>query len=154
MKHPIQTFLIIILFFHSAINLLAQEEIYTQGLPNGFAWTAPLSTSTPVYAKEESLLASLQQRNYLANIDSSINKRSFPLDCDEYINKLKSENRAIDFEDITKLINVFYAVEENLIIPVLGAYCYGVKELTGVDAEELEDYRQELLLYSKDKSSN
>lgn len=134
--------------------LSAQDKIYTKGLPNGFAWTSPLSPNTPVYAKEESLLASLQQRKYLANIDSSINKRSFPLECDEYINKLKNENVAIDFEDITKQIDVFYTVEENLIIPVLGAYCYSVKKLTGVDAGELEDYRQELLQYSKDKSFN
>ena len=134
--------------------LSAQDKIYTKGLPNGFAWTVPLSPSTPVYAKEESLLASLQQRKYLANIDSSINKRSFPLECDEYINKLKNENAAIDFEDITKQIDVFYTVEENLIFPVLGAYCYSVKKLTGVDTENLENYRQELLQFSNDKSSN
>lgn len=134
--------------------LSAQNKIYTKGLPNGFAWTAPLSPSSPVYAKEESLLASLQKRNYLASVDSSINKRSFPLDCDEYINKLKSNNTAVDFEEITKLIDVFYKVKENLIIPVLGAYCYGVKKITGIGAEELENYRQELLQYSDDNSIN
>lgn len=151
-----QVKLLVSIFIFIVINiyLSAQDKIYTKGLPNGFAWTAPLSPSTPVYAKEESLLASLQQRNYWTNIDSSINKRSFPLDCDEYINKLKSNNIAVDFEEITKLIDVFYTTEENLIIPVLGAYYYGVKELNGMDAEELENYRQELLQYSKDNSTN
>jgi hypothetical protein len=145
-------FILIIISINSYLS--AQDEIYTKGLPNGFAWTAPFLSNKPIYAKEESLLASLQQRNRLADIDSSINKRSFPLDCDEYINKLKNENAAVEFEDITNLIDVFYTVEENLIIPVLGAYCYSVKKITGGGAEELENYRQELLLFSKDKSSN
>jgi len=152
LKYTIQIILIGILYFYSAINLLAQDKIYTKGLPNGFAWTAPLSNTKQVYAKEESLLASLQLRNHLSKIDSSINTKSFPLDCDEYINKLKSENTTIEFKDITKLIDSFYTVKENLIIPVLGAYCYSVKKFVGVDPEELEDYRQELLLYSEDKS--
>jgi hypothetical protein len=130
--------------------LSAQDKIYTKGLPNGFAWTAPFLSSKPVYAKEESLLASLQERNRLADIDSSINKRSFPLDCDDYINKLKNENITIEFEKITKSIDDFYAIEENLIVPVLGAYCYSVKKLTGVDVKDLENYRKELLQFSKD----
>jgi len=148
--------LLVSILIYISINsyLSAQDKIYTKGLPNGFAWTTPLSPSTPVYAKEESLLASLQQRNRLADIDSSINKRSFPLDCDEYIIKLKNENTTIEFEKITKSIDDFYTIEENLIIPVLGAYCYSVQKLTGVDAEDLENYRQELLLFSNDKSSN
>ncbi len=148
--------LLLSILIYISINgyLSAQDKIYTKGLPNGFAWTAPFLSNKPIYAKEESLLASLQRRNRLADIDSSINKRSFSLDCDEYINKLKNENTTIEFEKITKSIDVFYTIEENLIIPVLGAYCYSVKELTGVDREELENYRQELLQYSKDRSSN
>ena len=152
MKHTIQIIIAIILCCYSAINLSAQDKIYTKGLPNGFAWTAPLSTSRPIYTKEESLLASLEQRNYLSKIDSSINKKSFPLDCDEYINKLKRENTVIEFKDITNLIDSFYTVKENLIIPVLGAYCYSVEKFVGVDAEKLKNYRQQLLQYSLDKS--
>jgi hypothetical protein len=150
----IKSLVSILIFISLNSYLSAQDKIYTKGLPNGFAWTAPFLSNKPVYAKEESLLANLQQRNRLADIDSSINKRSFPLDCDDYINKLQNENITIEFEKITKSIDDFYKVEENLIIPVLGAYCYSVKELTGVHREELENYRQELLKYSKDKLSN
>lgn len=144
--------LTIILCFYSAINLLAQDKISTKGLPNGYAWTAPLSTSKPIYAKEESLLASLQLRNRLSKIDSSINKKFFPLDCDEYINKLESENTTIEFKDVANLIDSFYTVKENLVIPILGAYCYSIKKLAGINPEELENYRQKLLQYSENES--
>lgn len=152
MKNAFQIILICILFVTFEINILAQEKNYTKGLPNGYAWTAPLSTRTPVYAKEESLLASLVQRNYLSNIDSSINKRSFPLDCDNEINNLREENKLIDFKDLVIQIDKFYTIKENLIIPVLGAYCCCIKELAGLSAEDIEKYRQDLLTFSLDKS--
>ncbi len=150
MKHTIPTILIVIFSLYSAVDSLAQDTLYTKGLPNGFAWIAPLTLSKNVYGKEESLLESLRQRNYMSKIDSSKNDRTFPLNCDEYINKLSSQSTAIDFKDITKQIDVFYTDNENLIIPVLGAYCYCVKKLVGADAEELENYRQKLLQYSND----
>ena len=133
------------------LTILAQDKFYTKGLANGYAWTAPLSVRPPVYAKEESLLASLQQRNILSNIDSSINKRSFPLDCDDDINKLLKENNSIDFKDVVKRIDMFYMIKENLIIPVLGAYCCCIKELTGDSTVEIEKYRKKLLDYSNMK---
>lgn len=137
-----------------ALTILAQDKIYTKGLPNGYAWTAPLSVSTPVYAKDESLLASLQQRNYLSNIDSSINKRSFPLDCGDDVKNLAEFNKSkpLEVDVISKLIDKFYNKEENLIIPVLGVYCYCIKDLAGISIEDLEKYRQELLEFSLDKS--
>lgn len=108
--------------------------------------------SPPIYAKEESLLASLVQRNILSNIDSSINKKSFPLDCDPDIKKLLKENKSIDFKDIVERIDKFYKLKENLIIPVLGAYCCCIKELSGASTEDIEKYRRELLTYSLEKS--
>ena len=134
-----------------ALTILAQDRIYTKGLANGYAWTAQPSVSSPVYAKEESLLASLQQRNILSEIDSSINKRSFPLDCDSDINKLREENISTDIKNIVIQIDNFYTVKENLIVPVLGAYCYSVKKLAGVSSEGLEICRQKLLEYSTQK---
>lgn len=135
-----------------ALTILAQDKFYTKGLANGYAWTAALSVRPPVYAKEESLLASLQQRNILSNIDSSINKRSFPLDCDDDINKLRKENNLIDFKDVVKRIDMFYTIKENLIIPVLGAYCCCIKELIGISNEDIEKYRKELITFSRSKS--
>lgn len=131
-----------------ALTIFAQDKIYTKGLPNGYAWTAPSLVSSPIYAKDESLLASLAQRNYLSNIDSSINKNSFPLDCDPDINKLLKENKSIDFKEIVKLIDKFYTIKENLIIPVLGAYCYCIKELAGYKEVDLISYRKKLIEFS------
>jgi hypothetical protein len=131
-----------------AFTILAQDKIYTKGLPNGYAWTAPISPRPPVYAKDESLMASLIQRKQFSNIDSSLNHQSFPLDCDSDVHKLLKDNNSIDYKDIVKLIDEFYLKKENLIIPVLGAYCYSIKKLNGTNSEELEVYLDELLKYS------
>jgi hypothetical protein len=144
------TIILIVLFF--SISLFAQDKISTKGLPNGYAWLLPPSLHPPIYDKEASLLASLQQRNVLSEIDSSINNRSFPLGCDGDIDKLLHKNTSIEIKDIVKRIDKFYKNEENLIIPVLGAYCYSVKKLVGVSADELEEYRQELLKFSEKQS--
>jgi hypothetical protein len=50
---------------------------------------------------------------------------------------------------MVKMVDDFYTIKENLIIPVLGAYCFSVKKLVSVSSEELEKYRQKLLKYSK-----
>lgn len=142
--------ILVVLFF--SISLFAQDKIYTKGLPNGYAWTAPALNTTPIYAKEESLLASLEQRNVLSKIDSSINKRSFPLGCDSDIDKLLHKNTSVEIEDVVKKIDEFYDNKENLIIPILGAYCYNIKKLAGYDEGKLESYRQELLIFSDEKS--
>ena len=152
MRNVFQIVLIIIFCVYSTINLLAQDKIYTKGLANGFAWTAPLSISPPVYAKEESLLEGRAWRNYLSNIDTSINKRTFPLDCEEDIFNLEELNKTkpLEMDIIVKMIDKFYKNPENLIIPVLGAYCCSVKELAGVSEDEIETYRKKLLEYSKE----
>ena len=134
-----------------ALTIFAQDKFYTKGLANGYAWTAPLSVSPPVYAKDESLLASLVQRRYLSNIDSSLNIRSFPLDCEVDVNNLAKLNKSkpLEIDVIVKMIDKFYNKEENLIVPVLGAYCYCVKKLAGIDKGKLENYKKELLNFSK-----
>ena len=137
-----------------ALTILPQDKFYTKGLANGYAWTAPLSVSPPVYAKDESLLASLIQRRYLSNIDSSLNIKSFPLDCEGDVNNLAELNKStsLEIDVIVKMIDEFYNKEENLIIPVLGAYCYCVKELAGTDKRDLENYKKDVLNFSKEES--
>lgn len=147
----IHHFSFIILFLFT-ISLSAQEKIYTKGLANGYAWTAPHLVTSPLYAKEESLLAALNQRKVISEIDSSINQQSFPLFCDNDVEKLLSMNTGVEMKDIALMIDDFYKYKENLIIPVLGAYCYSVKKLIGKSIEELGDYRQKLLEYSAKKS--
>jgi hypothetical protein len=80
------TIILIVLFF--SLCLFAQDKIYTKGLPNGYAWTAPLSPSTPTFAREESLLASVQERLHTEKNDPLRNKQRFPLGCESFIDSL------------------------------------------------------------------
>jgi len=134
-----------------ALTILAQDKLYTKGLPNGYAWIAPLSISEPVYGKEESILASIQDRLYTEEFNSSKNKQRFPLGCESYIDTLliMGKSSTINIKDVIKEIDYFYTFKENLIIPVLGAYCISLQKITGISEEEIENYKKELLEYSK-----
>ena len=83
-----------------------------------------------------------------------MNKKTFPFDCEGYIDTLLSQGKSssIDFKEVIQLIDNFYSVNENLVIPVLGAYCYSIKKITGTSVEKLEEYRNELLTFSLKKS--
>ena len=132
-------------------SVFAQDKFYTKGLVNGYAWTDKNSTMALTHSKTESLGAILERRNSLSLPNSDLNKSSFPLDCDSDIERLDklSKSNTIDLDVIVKMIDEFYAKKENLIIPVLGAYCCSVKKLSGVSPEEIEKYRTKLLEYSK-----
>lgn len=131
-------------------SILAQEKIYTKGLPNGYACLKS-SVSTPVFSKEESLLAMVQRRLYLQKSNPALNEESFPLGCEEYIDSLLNQGKSgkIDIKEIIKIMDHFYSVKENLVIPVLGAYCYSVKKFLGRNDDQLDTYRTKLLEYSK-----
>lgn len=129
-------------------SVFAQDNFYTKGLANGYAWTAPPSASKVAYAKGESLSAMLFYKKFETDVQRKI---SFPLDCKDDADKLiqSSYSATIEIETIEKMIDEFYAKKENLIIPVLGAYCCSVKKLSGVSPEEIEKYRSKLFEYSK-----
>ncbi len=131
-----------------AFSVSAQDKFYTKGLANGYAWTAPPSASKVAYAKGESLSAMLFYKKFETDVQRKI---SFPLDCKDDVDKLiqSSYSATIEIETIEKMIDEFYAKKENLIIPVLGAYCCSVKKLSGVSPEEIEKYRTKLFEYSK-----
>ena len=140
-----------VIFLLFACALFAQDKFYTKGLVNGYAWTDKNSTMALTHSKAESLGAILERRNSLSLPNSDLNKSSFPLDCDSDIERLDklSKSNTIDLDVIVKMIDEFYAKKENLIIPVLGAYCCSVKKLSGVSPEEIEKYRSRLFEYSK-----
>jgi hypothetical protein len=131
-----------------ALIILAQDKFYTKGLANGYAWTAPPSASKVAYAKGESLSAMLFYKKFQTDIQRKI---SFPLDCKDDIDKLIQSNSSstIELETIEKMIDGFYESEENLKIPVIGAYCYNIKKLGGVSSDDLEIYMKKLQEYSK-----
>ena len=144
--------LLMLLILLITITAFAQDKYYTKGLANGYAWQQE-SVSSPVYSKEESLLASLQRRTYLKNIDSTLNEKSFPLGCEDFIDSLMAQDisKTIEVKTIVKMIDDFYSIKENLIIPVLGAYCYSLKKFTGKSEIYLEGYKIKLLNYSETK---
>ena len=134
-----------------ALTILAQDKFYTKGLANGYAWTASPTVSMLAYTKGESLSRMLNRRKYQTEIQRDV---SFPLGCEAEIEELlkAKSSSTIDLQTIEKMIDKFYEREENLVIPVLGAYCCCIKELTGKSSENIEKYRQELLEFSSEKS--
>lgn len=126
------------------------DNYYTKGLVNGYAWSASPSASMLAYTKGESLSRMLNIRKYQTQDQREL---SFPLGCDDEVEELLRSNTAtnIDLQTIEKLIDKFYEKKENLIIPVLGAYCCCIKEISGVSPKELEKFRQELLDFSDAK---
>ena len=77
-------------------------------------------------------------------------KPRVPMDCFDEIFKLSDTGKGeeLDLHAMVHLVDKFYSSEENLIIPILGAYCYSIKSLTGINVEKLEEYRNELLTFS------
>ncbi|MEO8232783.1 MAG: hypothetical protein ABI638_10905 [Ignavibacteriota bacterium] len=140
-----------------SLNLIAQDRFYTKGLANGYAWTDRNSTSTLAYSKRESLGKMLPYNMVRPNKETPINqesirrKISFPLECEDDVRELAktNEEEMIDIGIMVTMIDEFYKAQENLIIPVLGAYCCSVKKLAGVSVDEIEIYKNKLIEYSK-----
>jgi hypothetical protein len=146
-KNSFQIILLCILCAYSTFNLVAQDKFYTRGLDNGYGWTASPTVSKLAYTKSESLSRLLIRRKYQTEIQREV---SFPLGCDVEIEELLKSNSSsdIDLQTIEKMIDKFYEKKENLVIPVLGAYCCCIKELSGASQEDIEKYRKELLDFS------
>jgi hypothetical protein len=128
--------------------LFAQDKRYTKGAENGYVWiTLNQSYNTLTDYKFEYLASMLENQQFMIKYN---NKPKLPIGCRDDIAKVgESENaEELDLNLMVKMIDEFYARKENLIIPVLGAYCYCVKDLAGLSSNDLESYRQELLGFS------
>ena len=136
--------IIIILIF--TIELFPQSERYTKGAENGYAW---LSMDDP------SLHYSVSKENYLSSILERlrVTKEKHPevasLGCKEEMAILTKQDKSneISMSDVVNKIDNFYSEKENLVIPIVFAYCYVIKKLAGTTAKELSKYRNEVLLY-------
>ncbi len=137
-------FIITVLLF--TINIFPQSERYTKGAENGYAW---ISMDEPV------LMYSTSKENYLSSILDRIKltKEKYPeiasLSCKEEINELTKHGKSneISLNDVVNEINKFYSEEDNLVIPIVFAYCYTIKKIAGSSSEELDVYRNEVLLF-------
>lgn len=139
-----KSFILIFLMF--VVNLFPQAERDTKGAANGYAW---LSMDNPA------IMYSLSKENYLSSILDRfrITKEKHPeiasLSCKEDISKLSGEGKSneISMSDVVRQIDNFYSIENNLVIPIIFAYCYTIKKIAGASIEELSYYRDEVLLF-------
>lgn len=146
MKVKLVIFLLVILNSFQ----FAQDKRYTKGAENGYVWiTLNQSYNTLTDYKFEYLASMLENQRYMIKYE---NKPKLPIGCRDDIAKVgESENaEELDLNFMVEMIDEFYTRKENLIIPVIGAYCYCVKNLAGLNLKELENYRQELLAFSKE----
>ena len=125
------------------------DHRYTQGAENGYTWIMLKDVPTKLTDNKQQYLSSMLENQRYTNQNSG--KTKFPLGCREDISKVGRSDiyQELELDDMVKMVDDFYTVEENLIIPIMGAYCYSVKYLAGVTDEELEKYRQDLLAFSK-----
>jgi hypothetical protein len=141
--------LIIYLFFLLSAQLIAQNNRYTKGAENGYTW---------ISMEEPNLLVDDSKSNYLSGIleRMRLEKQQIPeledLICNEEFYSLLIDGKSdeISMDDMVDAINQFYGNKENLVIPILLAYCYCIKFFSGMDEKQLEMYREELLEFSNE----
>lgn len=128
------------------------DKRFTNGAENGYSWWEYAKTSHTVEDYRYNFLAAML--DYHRGRKQMGLKPKFPIDCsdDIYILSEAGKGEEIDLHAMVRLIDKFYSYQDNLVIPILGAYCYCVKSLTEISDEQLEDYRQELLKFSLNKS--
>jgi hypothetical protein len=127
----------------------AQSERYTKGAENGFAWKAMIN---PLLIYDDS------KYNYLSGMLERFNllKENYPaiefLFCKDDIQKLQLQKKSDDvtLDYIVKEIDRFYSYESNMVIPIIFAYCYCIKESAGADSYELRKYRNDVLKFCGD----
>jgi len=74
------------------------------------------------------------------------------LSCSEEYNSLLKEGKPgdITMADMITSIDKFYRDNNNLVIPIVFAYCYNIKKFAGASKDELNSYREKLLAFSNE----
>lgn len=125
-------------------TLFAQPERYTKGAENGYTW---FSMENP------GVIYSDAKYNYLSEMLEryrTIDER-FPevehLGCRNDVTILLEDGKSdeLSLDDIVDAIDNFYSMSENLVIPIVFAYCYSIKEIAGMSRDKLKEYREEIL---------
>lgn len=135
-----------VLFLFSVVNAFPQSERYTKDAENGYTW---ISMEDPVK------FYSTSKENYLSSILDRyrLTEEKHPeialLSCRDDMNKLLEEGMSVEIslEDIVAEIDKFYSRSDNMIVPIIFAYCYSIKKLAGVHAKELSVYKNEVLKF-------
>jgi hypothetical protein len=143
MKGKMSNYLIIIILL-IASTIFAQPERYTKGAENGYAWMA-MENLGVVYSDTKYKYLSGMLERY-----GTVDER-FPevehLGCRNDVNKLLEDGKSdeLSLDDMVDAIDNFYSMSENLVIPIVFAYCYSIKEIAGMSRDKLKEYKKEIL---------
>ena len=139
----------VLFFIFISSALFAQSNRYTKGAENGYAWHEMEKAQLIFNTSKETYLSSILQRYGLMQ-EKYQELESFS--CQDEIEQLQSEGKSdeISLDDVIKRIDKFYSQNSNLIIPIIFAYCYCIKEMAGADKKELNNYKKEVLLFCGD----
>lgn len=147
-NHPkIQFFKYLLLTFLLFASIsFSQSDRYTKGAENGYMWQA---------MSEPDLMYNVSKENYLSSIleRMQLTGEKYPeiasLTCRGDIEKMYKEGASNIFslEDVISEINKFYSKSDNMIIPIIFAYCYTIKKFEGVSYKELKKYREDILKF-------
>jgi len=130
-------------------NTFPQSERFTKGAENGYAWIRMEDASRPYNTSKENYLGSILDRFRLTG-------ERYPeiesLSCREDMEKLFSEGKSgeLSLEDIVKEIDTFYSRNDDMIIPIIFAYCYSIKKFAGASFKELNAYKEKVILFCKE----
>ena len=136
----------LLIAFILTLNLAAQDKRYTHNAENGFMWLDFDKRMIMRDLKYEFLSSLLEKQNVL----NSHQFRFDSLDCKNDIKFLIETGKAdkIELSDMVKKIDNFYATSDYLIIPIMYAYCYCIKEMAGYRSIEMENYISKVLEFS------
>ena len=136
----------IILIVLLPITVFTQSDRYTKGAENGYAWIRMEDPAQYYSTSKENYLGSILDRYRLTE---EKHPEIASLSCRNDMNQLLEEGKSeeISLEDIVNEINIFYSGSENMIIPIIFAYCYSIKKLAGASAKELNVYKKEVLKF-------
>jgi hypothetical protein len=139
----------IILFVLLPITVFAQTERYTKGAENGYSWISMEDPSQHYSTSKETYLSGILDRYRLTQ---EKHPEIASLSCREDMEKLAMEGKSdnISLEDVVEEINVFYSRNDNMIVPIIFAYCYTIKKLAGMSMKELNSYKEEVLLFCEE----
>jgi hypothetical protein len=123
-----------------------QTERFTKGAENGYAWLAMDDPSLMYNTSKEIYLSSILER---ISVTGEKHPEIASLGCRDDINKLLSKGKSDKYslEDVVKKIDEFYLRAENLVIPIIFAYCYTIKNFAGASSKELNKYKEEILKF-------
>jgi len=125
-------------------TLFAQPGRYTKGAENGYAWIAMENPGVAYSDTKYKYLGGMLERYGMVN-------ERFPevehLGCRNDVNKLLEDGKSdeLSLDDMVDAIDKFYSKSENLVIPIVFAYCYCIKEIAGMSNDKLKEYREEIL---------